>query len=193
MILWELMSDDLITKIEPEELRVTLFGNSDVSLDEFVNNYKCSDFFVSHGAIKKDDPTKTQRLAFLTSSGGGMKDLILGMHPLDSLVYELAWDRIDWSAVTMRNLWVGRASNCSIQIVHSNISKLHGYFKTHGDQVLYADAGSTNGSRIDRVPVMPTSPVPVKSNSCFNLGGVKFTFYSAKDFYSNVLARLKDC
>lgn len=193
MFLWEFMSDDLITKIEPEELRIALFGNSDVSLEEFIASYKCSDFLVSHGAIKKEDPNETQRLVFLTSSGGGMKDLVLGLHPLESLVYELAWDKIDWSAVTMSNLWVGRASNCSVQIVHSNVSKLHGYFKYRRGQVLYADAGSTNGSSVDRVKIAPNSPVSVKSCSCFNLGGVKLTFYSAKDFYSNVIARLKEC
>lgn len=182
---------DLITKITPEELRICLVEPTAQSLEDFVDKYKSTDFFVSHGPIKKEDPHNTQPLAFLTSSGGGIKDLVLDVHPLDSLVYPIAWNNIDWSALNMRRLWVGRASNCAVQIIHSNVSKLHAYFKLTGGQVFYADAGSTNGSKVNNRKLQPNTETIVQSKTPVNVGSVKFTLYSAKDLYERVLEKLK--
>jgi hypothetical protein len=187
------MCDELITKITPEELRVCLVEPAAQSLDDFVQKYSRTDFLVSHGPIKKDDPLQTQKIAlpFATSSGGGMRDLVLDVHPLDSLVYELSWNKIAWHAIPMSKLWVGRASNCGIQIVHSNVSKLHGYFKLVSGQAVYADAGSTNGSKVNNKRIQSNTETNVQSRMPVNVGGVKFTLYSAVDFYEKVLDKLK--
>ena len=130
-------------------------------------------------------------MAFATSSGGGMRDLVLDVHPLDSLVYELPWNKIAWRAIPMSKLWVGRATNCGIQIVHSNVSKLHGYFKLVRRQAVYADAGSTNGSKVDNRRLQSNTETDIHSKMSVNVGGVKFSFYSAADFYEKVLDKLK--
>ena len=91
----------------------------------------------------------------------------------------------------MRKLWVGRAGNCAVQVIHKNVSKLHGYFSYSGGQASYADAGSTNGTRINSRRLNPQNEVLVPSKAEVNFGGVKFTFYSAKDFYEGVLEKIR--
>jgi hypothetical protein len=151
---------------------------------DFLSTHQDSDFLVSHGPIKRDNPMETMLLAFKTSSGGSLVDLARSVHEEGSVVYEIPWDNIDWNspAFRMRKVWVGRAPNLALQLVHGNVSKTHGYFTNKRGEIFYADIGSTNGSKVNNKRIRPLEDTAVLSGDILNVGSVKLTSYSAKDF-----------
>ncbi|MBW2987712.1 FHA domain-containing protein [Candidatus Woesearchaeota archaeon] len=163
------------------------------ALDIFAQAHLDTDFLVSHGSIKKDDPMKTQKIEFSTMDGG-LKEITEGKHSEDSSVFKIPWGEIDWDANAFRmgKVWIGRSPNVAIQLVHKNVSKTHGYLKTKGGRVYYADVGSTNGSKVGGKMIQnPLEDIAVESGNIINIGGVKLTFYSAQGFYQDVLNNLK--
>jgi hypothetical protein len=159
--------------------------------ETFLEAHKGSDFLVSHGSIKEARQQGDEDMGYLTVPGGGMDELEERLHGEGTCVYEIPWDNIDWNAEAFRmgKVWIGRAPNVAIIVPNRAVSKGHGFIRKRRDEVVYGDMGSKFGSRVNGRNVRPGGEgVPLVSGSVISLAKVvEFTFYSAEDFYANVL------
>ena len=79
---------------------------------------------------------------------------------------------------------IGRTPNNDIVIVDHSVSRLHAYVRNDGKQWLVADAGSKNGSWLDRSLLEPRKERLVMSKQTVRIGDVDLTFFSAADLYA---------
>lgn len=79
---------------------------------------------------------------------------------------------------------IGRTPNNDIVIVDHSVSRLHAYVRHDGKQWLVADAGSKNGSWLDRSLLEPRKERLVLSKQTIRIGDVDLTFFTAADLYA---------
>jgi hypothetical protein len=65
----------------------------------------------------------------------------------------LLWPTNDRYVLADHTVVVGRASDCDITIVDSNVSRRHAEIQPRGDGFVVVDLGSTNGTRVNGVRV----------------------------------------
>lgn len=66
---------------------------------------------------------------------------------------------------------LGRAPNNDLVLPHPRISKFHAYVRLQGDAWQLVDVGSTNGTRLDELELVPHRPVELRSGSQLRLAG----------------------
>ena len=146
------------------------------TLEEFRKSHDESYFLVGQIPAAGD----AAKLAYSTLSGGSLKDL--EKKTQGPFVYEITFDRIS----SGQSVWLGRTSNCTIQIEHPSVSKLQGYLKLDliGKKIVYADTGSRNGSKIDGSnALVPKTEYLLNPGQTLRLGEIiKLKFYSLPDF-----------
>lgn len=82
---------------------------------------------------------------------------------------------------------VGRAQNNDIVLTHRSVSKFHAYLRRLGDRWLLSDAGSTNGTSVDGVPLARDRSVPLESGARVLLGGdVDLELVSPADLHAHL-------
>ena len=79
---------------------------------------------------------------------------------------------------------IGRTPNNDIVIVDHSVSRLHAYVRQDGDKWIVADAGSKNGSWLDRSSLEARKERKLGSKAILRIGDVDLTFLVAKDLYS---------
>ncbi len=79
---------------------------------------------------------------------------------------------------------IGRTPNNDIVIVDHSVSRLHAYLRYDGNLWVVADAGSKNGSWLDRSALETRKERKLGSKSILRLGDVDLTFLSAPDLYT---------
>ena len=105
--------------IQSKSLEDYILEAREHTLEEFMKSHDESSFLVGQIPVAGD----AAKLAYSTLSGGSLKDL--EKKTQGPVVYEITFDRISSGLP----VWVGRAGNCTLQIEHPSISKLHGYLK----------------------------------------------------------------
>jgi len=82
-------------------------------------------------------------------------------------------------------VFVGRTNTNDIVLDDARISKLHAYFDldADGQAVSVADAGSTNGTRLDGEPLPPRVSTPISFGQVVAFGPFVFSFVSTADVY----------
>ncbi len=78
---------------------------------------------------------------------------------------------------------IGRTPNNDIVITDASISRLHAYVKSDGRDWFVADAGSKNGSWLDRSTLEARKEKKLGTRMVLRLGDVDFTFYLAEDLF----------
>lgn len=78
---------------------------------------------------------------------------------------------------------IGRTPNNDIVITDASISRLHAYVKSDGRSWLVADAGSKNGSWLDRTALEARKEKKLGTRMVLRLGDVDLTFYLAEDLF----------
>lgn len=82
---------------------------------------------------------------------------------------------------------LGRAPNNDIVLADRRVSKFHAYFRRVGSGWTVSDANSTNGTKVDEVPVPSERSVSVRSGSRVILGGtVVLEFLEGEDLYERL-------
>lgn len=82
---------------------------------------------------------------------------------------------------------LGRAPNNDLVLVDRRVSKFHAYLRRVGDAWTLSDANSTNGTRVDEVPVPAERSVRLRSGSRIVLGGsVDLEFLEGDDLLERV-------
>lgn len=147
------------------------------TLEEFMKSHDESYFLVGQIPVAGD----AAKFAYSTLSGGSLKDL--EKKTQGPVVYEITFDRIS----SGQSIWIGRTSNCVIQVDHQVVSKLQGYIKLDlkEKKIVYADTKSKNGSEIDdyKMPLTPAKEYPLNSGQTLRFGKtIKLKFYSLPDF-----------
>lgn len=100
-----------------------------------------------------------------------------------------AWlvDRQPHSPKT-RPILAGRGSDNDLVIPDQAISKTHCQFEfAPGGVVLVSDAGSSNGTFVNKVRVDARTPVPLKQGDTLSLGRFEFQFYTRNGFLGRVI------
>jgi pSer/pThr/pTyr-binding forkhead associated (FHA) protein len=79
---------------------------------------------------------------------------------------------------------IGRTPNNDIVIVDHSVSRLHAYLRHDGNIWVVADAGSKNGSWLDRSALETRKERKLGSKAILRIGDVDLTFLSAADLYT---------
>lgn len=84
---------------------------------------------------------------------------------------------------------IGRAQNNDVVLNHGAVSKFHAYLRRLGESWLLSDAGSTNGTGVDGVPLARERSVPLKSGAKILLGGeVQLELLAPDDLHARLKA-----
>lgn len=78
-------------------------------------------------------------------------------------VYEFAQSRII----------IGRSRSADVQLPHVAVSGTHASIRTHGAGYALYDEGSTNGTRVNEVPVVAGRSKTLRPNDSIDLGGYR--------------------
>lgn len=82
---------------------------------------------------------------------------------------------------------IGRAPNNDLVLPDRRVSKFHAYFRRVGSGWTVSDANSTNGTKVDEVPVPPERSVALRSGARVILGGtVVLEFLEGDDLYERL-------
>jgi pSer/pThr/pTyr-binding forkhead associated (FHA) protein len=85
---------------------------------------------------------------------------------------------------------VGRAANNDVIVVHSQVSKLHARLHADGAGHTVEDAGSSNGTFVNGVPVAPGQLAVLKTGDTLSLGAVLLTYFSTSRLLRVLAAHL---
>ena len=81
---------------------------------------------------------------------------------------------------------IGRTPNNDVVIADHSVSRLHAYVRLDATQWLVADAGSKNGSWLDKHRLEPRKEHTLASRSVLRLGEVDLTFVAAGDLFAEL-------
>jgi hypothetical protein len=79
---------------------------------------------------------------------------------------------------------IGRTPNNDIVIADHSVSRLHAYVRHDGKAWLVADAGSKNGSWLDRSSLEARKERKLGTRSVLRIGDVDLRFYLAPDLFT---------
>lgn len=68
---------------------------------------------------------------------------------------------------------IGRSADCDIRVMSSSVSRKHGLLEISGNDLVYSDLGSSNGSFVNGAPVK--APTTMRSGDKLLLGELHFT------------------
>jgi pSer/pThr/pTyr-binding forkhead associated (FHA) protein len=97
-----------------------------------------------------------------------------------TFVYEFAQSRII----------IGRSRSADVQLPHSAVSGTHASIRTHGAGYALFDEGSTNGTRVNEVPVVAGRPKTLRPNDSIDLGGYRLVIEVGVPVARTMSARL---
>jgi len=78
---------------------------------------------------------------------------------------------------------IGRTPNNDVVIADHSVSRFHAYVRQDGPQWVVADAGSKNGSWLDKHRLEPRKERTLASRSVLRIGEVDMTFIVAGDLF----------
>ncbi|MGB5704271.1 MAG: FHA domain-containing protein [Polyangiales bacterium] len=82
-----------------------------------------------------------------------------------TFVYEFAQSRII----------IGRSRSADVQLPHKAVSGTHASIRTQGAGYALFDEGSTNGTRVNEIPVVAGRAKTLRPNDAIDLGGYRLT------------------
>jgi pSer/pThr/pTyr-binding forkhead associated (FHA) protein len=134
---------------------------------------------------ESDERPTSQFLTMAHPTGAAARDA--GPSPVPVAVLPVR-KRADGNAFTLM-ITIGRAPNNDLVLADRRVSKFHAYVRRLGDAWTISDANSTNGTRVDDVPVPPERSVQLRSGARILLGGaVSLEFLEGPDLVERALA-----
>ena len=97
-----------------------------------------------------------------------------------AFVYEFAQSRIV----------IGRSRSADVQLPHAAVSGVHATVRAQGAGYALCDEGSTNGTRVNEVLLVPGRPKTLRSNDTVDLGGYRLDFEVGVPVAQTMSARL---
>ena len=97
-----------------------------------------------------------------------------------TFVYEFAQSRIV----------IGRSRSADVQLPHAAVSGTHASIRTQGAGYALFDEGSTNGTRVNEVPIAAGRPKTLRPNDSIDLGGYRLTIEIGVPVAQTMSARL---
>ena len=97
-----------------------------------------------------------------------------------TFVYEFAQSRII----------IGRSRSADVQLPHAAVSGTHASIRTQGVGYALFDEGSTNGTRVNDVPIVAGRPKTLRPNDSIDLGGYHLTIEVGVPVAQTMSARL---
>lgn len=170
---------------EPQSLREYLQWRATMSEEEFADRLGCSVLVqIQTGGSEGDALRSTTQLAESPSAShvAGARDAA----PLEALVIPIR-NLASFAFTDM--ISVGRVRGNDIVLEHPEISKFHAHFRKHASgEVFVADAGSINGTHVNRTPLTPYAPVALQDGDVVSFGGeAAFVYYTARGFHAHLV------
>lgn len=82
---------------------------------------------------------------------------------------------------------IGRAPNNDVVLADRRVSKFHAYFRRVGRAWTISDANSTNGTKVDEIPVPAERSLMLRSGARIVLGGsVTLEFLEGDDLFDRI-------
>lgn len=170
------------------------------ALEHFVNTYGSSGFLVNNFFIHESDkPLQTQQVSeedvreFEALKGTELPET-KKTPGLKAECYEIPWQKIDWTDPKYcigGKLWVGRAVNNTLCIQDMTISRQHGCFSFENGRITYKHMSSSNAAIVNGNSLSSYQHVEIRSRDVIQFSPVvSFTYYSAEDFFEDVLSNL---
>lgn len=89
---------------------------------------------------------------------------------------------------------IGRAPNNDVVLADRRVSKFHAYFRRVGSAWTISDANSTNGTKVDEVPVPAERSITLRSGARIVLGGsVNLEFLESDDLFDRIDTTRNPC
>jgi pSer/pThr/pTyr-binding forkhead associated (FHA) protein len=74
---------------------------------------------------------------------------------------------------------IGRGASCDVQLPHRGVSQHHAVIRSQFPDYVIEDVGSTNGTRVNGVPLIVAKPKTLKSFDSIEITGILLTFESS--------------
>jgi hypothetical protein len=144
--------------------------------DDFVARYRHPFLLSLSGLIAPPPPPSTLRLFHDTDRLDVLRaDRRRRITPADRAPAMLPVRKSQPTFPSM--ITVGRARNNDIVVPDAVVSKLHAFFRCVDGQWFLADAGSSNGTRVGEIVLVPKGPPePVRSGDQISFGAQSFRF-----------------
>jgi predicted component of type VI protein secretion system len=97
-----------------------------------------------------------------------------------AFVYEFAQSRIV----------IGRSRSADVQLPHAAVSAMHASIREQDAGYVIVDAGSTNGTRVNEIRVVPGRPKVLRKHDLLDLGGYRLTIDVGVPVSKTMSARL---
>ena len=78
---------------------------------------------------------------------------------------------------------VGSAGHCDVVIPEASVSREHVWIQRQGDDYLVEEAGSTNGTFVEKTCLLPGRTHTLQPGDRLTLGNTELTFLDAEGFY----------
>lgn len=89
------------------------------------------------------------------------------------------WTELNPSAFVyefaQRRIVIGRSRSADVQLPHSAVSAMHASIREQDAGYALVDEGSTNGTRINEIRVVPGRPKALRNNDLLDLGGYRLS------------------
>ncbi len=84
---------------------------------------------------------------------------------------------------------LGRTDGNDISITHKSVSRFQAFFRRRHGRWFVCDAGSSNGTQVNRKRLRPRTEVEVLSHSMLQFGGIEFQFHTADSLFDMLMSQ----
>jgi hypothetical protein len=157
-----------------------LKAHTDLSEEEFTSRYKHG-FLVVSASLSE---TAASGREFHTKLADDIKESITSSYGATEVFHLVKKD----SGLASAMVTVGRAANNDVVLSSNAISKLHAYFRVNRKgKFTVSDAGSTNGTVVDNVPLVKGEPVELRGGEIIVFGSaLEATFHTSTTLYRHI-------
>jgi len=99
-------------------------------------------------------------------------------HLMGTIVTIGSTDGSSWTRLS-----IGRTEHSDIRIDDPAVSEVHGYIKQRDDELVIGDLGSTNGTKINGIPLKPPQVHILEEEDILTFGRCSFQFFTPRILY----------
>ncbi len=106
----------------------------------------------------------------------------LSLHEIIPLTKKLGTPFVDL-------ITLGRTDGNDISISHKSVSRFQAFFRRRHGRWFVCDAGSSNGTQVNRKRLNPRTEVEVPTNTMLQFGAIEFQFHTADSLFDMLMSQ----
>ena len=99
-------------------------------------------------------------------------------HLMGIIIPIVSKDGLPWTRLS-----IGRTEHSALTIDDPAVSEVHGYIKRRTDGLIIGDLGSTNGTKVNGIPLKPPQVHELDDEDIITLGRCSFQYFSPTALY----------